>query len=563
MRSVGIDLGEDSVKLVELIQNKKSVVIQSIFEKKLSSGTSEHDREIEAIEYVRHVLSHNDFSNARFCMALRQDKVTIRTKTFPFADRIKIQKSLSFELEEDIPFDTENCLFDFKVISYDGPGCTVLAVAVPKTHIEKSLSLAKDFGIELYTLTVEGLAFANLLENWEDAPPIQSSPALPLAVTTDSDAADRGPRKNIQIIMNIGHQRTLVTGMAEGRVVFVRSLIWGADHIIQEMLRKYQLPYAEAQKILQTQFSLSLNKQNKPFEELNLLTTVEKALRDLVRDLQISFLELQSQQHGDIVSVQFTGGLSQLPNLGAFLTQHLEVACNPVHLLNPFLQNRDYGGRSVADIQARFAIVTSIAIEAYKKPRNPALQLMKGEFVQGNNRFKVLWQDWGTFAQIVLAAICVLFVWGYFRQSFSTTLAEKGSEALSDQARKVARLPKRQANESGVTKYIKENKKRAQEMKLVSQIAGMNSALDIVKKVSENAPGKEQIKVDLMKFDVQDEMVHVAGYANSPREVSLLSERLSGLASDKKVSQENTTLSAVPNRVAFAFNFKIDRGLVK
>lgn len=563
MRSIGIDLGEDSVKLVELFQNKKSVVIHSIFEKRLSSGTSEHDREIEAIEYVRHVLSQNDFSSTRFCMAIPQDKVTIRTKTFPFSDRIKIQKSLAFEMEEDIPFHTENCLFDYKVISYDGAGCTVLAVAVPKTHIEKSLSLAKDFGIELHTLTIEGLAFTNLLENWEETPPFVSAPTLPLADSSDSDFTDRGPRKKIQVILNIGHHHTLVLGTAEGRVVFVRSLLWGTDHIIQEMLRKYQIPYAEAHKILQTQFELPLNKQNKSFEELNLLATVEKALRDLVRDLQISFLELQSEQHGTIASVQFTGGLSQLTHLGAFLTQHLEVACNPVFLLNAYLQNKDYGGYSAVDIQSRFAIVTAIAIEAYKKPRNPALQLMKGEFVQGNNRLKALWQDWGTFAQVVMAAICVLFVWGYFRESFSTTLAEKGTEALSDQARKVARLPKRQANESGVTKYIKENKKRAQEMKLVSQIAGMNSALDILKKVSENSPSKEQVKVDLMRFDIQDELVHVAGYADTPREVSLFSERLSAMAADKKVSQENTTLSAIPNRVAFAFNFKMDRGLVK
>ena len=107
MRSIGIDLGEDSVKIVELLQNKKTVIVQSVFEKKLSSESSPQDRELEAIEFVRSVLARNDFSGARFCMALRQDKVTVRTKTFPFSDRIKIQKSLSFELEEDIPFDPD------------------------------------------------------------------------------------------------------------------------------------------------------------------------------------------------------------------------------------------------------------------------------------------------------------------------------------------------------------------------------------------------------------------------------------------------------------------------
>jgi general secretion pathway protein L len=126
MRSIGIDLGEESIKIVELIQNKKTITLNSLFEKKLSAQVSTQDRELEAIEFVRSVLLKNDFTGARFCMALRQDKVTVRTKTFPFSDRIKIQKSLSFEMEEDIPFDPDLCLFDYKTISFEGPesNCT-------------------------------------------------------------------------------------------------------------------------------------------------------------------------------------------------------------------------------------------------------------------------------------------------------------------------------------------------------------------------------------------------------------------------------------------------------
>ena len=122
MRSIGIDLGEDSIKIVELIQNKKSISLNSLYERKLSSASSPQDRELEAIEFVRSVVAQHDFSGARFCMALRQDKVTVRTKTFPFSDRIKIQKSLSFEMEEDIPFDPDQCLFDYKTISFEGNG---------------------------------------------------------------------------------------------------------------------------------------------------------------------------------------------------------------------------------------------------------------------------------------------------------------------------------------------------------------------------------------------------------------------------------------------------------
>ena len=560
MRSIGIDLGENSVKIVELIQNKKTVTVQSVFEKKLSSQSSVQDRELEAIEFVRSIIAANDFSGARFCMALRQDKVTVRTKIFPFSDRIKIQKSLSFELEEDIPFDPDLCIFDYKTVSYEGPSSTVLALAVPKIHISKALSLAKDFGIELHVLSVEGLAFTNLLENWqESAPNIQPSPAE-IELPTDDTAFLT--RNKIDIVLNIGHKKTLLSGLSNGRVVFVRSLMWGADSILQEMLKKYQLPYVEAQKILQTTASLLISKQNKSFEEVNLSGTIEMSLREFVRDLQMSFLELQSSLSAEIQNVHLTGGLSQLPNLGSFLTQHLEIACNPIQLLNPYLKS-EYPGFSTDAVQYQFTTAVGIALEAYKKPKNPALQFIKGEFLNQNNKFKNFWQDWGSLTQIAIASFIVLLTWAYFREDFSRLLDEKGQEALVTQAKSVARLPKKQANEKGVVKYIKDHKKHAQEMKLISQIASMNSAMDILKKISDQAPGKDKTKIDLMQFNVKDDLVQISGYANSPREISLLSEKMAPLSVNNKINTEKTNLVAVPNRVAFSISFKTDRGLVK
>ncbi len=560
MRSIGIDLGEDSIKIVELFQNKKVVTLMSLFEKKLSPLVSSQDREIEAIEFVRKIVSENDFTGARFCMALRQDKVTVRTKTFPFSDRIKIQKSLSFELEEDIPFDPDLCLFDYKTISLEGPTATVLALAVPKVHIAKALSLSKDFGIELHLLTVEGFAFSNLLENWQDAPPVISSAAAEIEIPSEDTAFLT--RNTMDIVLNIGHKKTLLTAMSKGRVVFIRSLMWGADSILQEMLKKYQLPYAEAQKILQTNAELYLSKQNKSFEEINLATTLELPLRDLVRDLQMSFLELQSATFSQIQNVYLTGGLSQLSGLGAFLTQHLEVACNPIELLTPYLKPDDMA-HSKDSVQFRFTTAVGIAIEGYKKPRNPSLQLIKGEFLSQNNKLKTFWHEWGPLSQIVAASFIVLLSWSYFREDFSKTLDEKGLESLKSQAKTVAHLPKKQANENGVTKYIKDHKKRAQEMKLVTQISTMNSALDILRKVSDQAPNKEQSKIDLVEFNVRDDLVQMSGYANSPREIMLLTQKLSSLSLNNKINEDKTKLAAQPNRVAFSLSFKTDRGLVK
>ena len=572
MRALGIDIGEDSIKIAEVVQNKKSTYIQAVFEKKLSQQVTAHDREIEAIEYIRQIAQQLDFSSARVVMAIKQEKVTVRKKQFPFADRSKILKSLSFEMEEDIPFDPDLCLFDAKVILTEGFAAHVLAVAAPKAHIEKTLSIAKDFGVEPYTLTVDGIAFANLLEPWDSAPPQFQTATGPLSFTPDEDIPELENTNSspafaspIQVTLNIGHKKTLLCAQIEGRLVFVRSLMWGADQIISEFMRKFQLPYLDAQRMLQNEAALLLSKTNQDFETANVASTIEKSMRELVRDLQMSFLELQSEFHGNIQNVYLTGGLSLLPNVGAFLTQHLEVPCNPVSLLDHYIDPNSIQTNNIPldAVKSRFATAVGIAIEAFKKPKNPALQFMKGEFVAENNQLKQFWTNWGLIAQTAAAAIIVFFIWGSFRESMTTTLSEKGDEALTTQAKNVARLPRKQANEKGVKKYISDNKKRAQEFKLLNQVAGMNSALDVLKKISEVSPDKAQSKIDIMQLQITDDNVKIVGYANSPREVTLMNQRLSTMALNKKVTEETPNLPSQPNRVAFSLSLKTDRGLLK
>ncbi|MBC7419498.1 MAG: pilus assembly protein PilM [Bdellovibrio sp.] len=558
MRSIGLDIGEYSVKIVELIQNKKNISVNQLQEKVLSADASPQDKELEAIEFVRAFMASGDFSQARWVMAVRQDQVTTRFKKFPFSDRLKIQKSLSFEMEEDIPFDTDNCIFDAKVVHSQGLTSDVLASAVPKNHIEKIIDLAGSFGIDLSVISIEGLAFANLIEDWEHQPPVIAKESLELTEVEK-------PKKNVQIILNIGHKKTLFTAYEDQRLIFVRSLFWGADQLIQEIIKKQEVTRIEATLTLQTQGVLLLNKQGAGFEQAQISNTLSKSLRELVRDLQMTLLEIKSELNAEITQINFTGGASLLQNLGGFLTQHLEVACNPVSLLQAYSGSiaSFTTNENLFATESRFATAFSLAIEGFKKPRNPATNLLKGDFAKQNNQAKVLWQQWGRLAQISLAAVLVLFVWTTFREQFSISLTEKGDEALSSQAKNIARLPKKQANAAGIKKYIKENKKKAADLKLVSQVAQMNSALEILKKVSENSPQKEQVKIDLINFQVRDDLVYMVGYANSPKDVTSLAQNLKGLAIDGIVNQQPSNLATVPNRVSFNLSFKADRGLVK
>ena len=557
MRSIGLDIGDYSVKLVELVQNKKTISIQQIQERKLSQNVSASDKELEVIEFVRAFLQSGDYTQTRWIIALHQDQVTTRYKTFPFSDRLKIQKSLAFEMEEEIPFDTDTCVFDYKQVLSHGNSSDVLATAIPRHHIEKLISLMSNFGVEVHAVTIDGLAFANLVEDW-DAPP----PKLP---ARDLELGAEQVKKNVQVVLSIGHRRTLFNAYENNRLIFSRSLYWGAQHLISEVIQRQSISYIEALNVLQTQAVILLNRENTTFEQSQLSSTMTKSLRELTRDLQMTILELQSDFNAQVTALHFTGGASLIQNLGGYLTQNLEIPCNQINLLQSYSASLAPVStpQQMQEIESRFTLAVAIGIEGFKKHRNPPLNLLKGEFAKQNEGMRLFWEKWGAVAQVALAAMVALFIWAGFRLSFSETLNAKGEEAIETQARTVARLPRRQANENGIKRYIRDNKKKSAELKLVSQVAGINSALELLKKVSESAPGKEQVKIDIMSFQVKDDLVQLRGYASSPREVSLLADQLKSLSVDGNVASQRANLTEVPNRTAFDITFKADRGLVK
>lgn len=566
MRSIAFDIGENSVKIVDLIEHKKNIVLQSFAEKKLSQVASDHDKEIEAIEFVRNYLASRenakDSSPPRFIMGIRQDRVTVRTKIFPFTDRSKITKSLPFEMEDDIPFDPDQCIFDFKIIKTVGPTAHVLAVAVQKTHIEKCLSLAKDFGVELHAISVEGFAFANLVETWNAAPPSEAPESTEVSLDV---AESSSPHIPIELVIHFGHRHTLIAAFSSQRMVYIRSAMWGADAIIQELVRKFQLPYADAQKLLQTQAELLLSRKGVDFDQQNLASTIEKPLRDLVRELQITILEIQSLLKTEIKSIYLSGGLSHLGNIAPHLTQHIEIACNPTTLTTAYFSSLTVIQSDVSKSPAESISATAIGLglEAFKKGKNPALQLIRGEFIGDSNKLKNFWQEWGSVATISVLIFAVLMTWSSFRHSYSTLLAEESDSSLKKQARSLLQLPRKEANERGVKKFISENKKRIREMRNAAEFAKMNSALDLIKQISETAPDRTQINIDLQTVSIVDEKVELEGYANSPREITIFLNKIAGLAKPNTSRTSESALPQVTNRVSFKIELDMDRGITK
>lgn len=550
-KSLGIDIGSSSIKIVEMQSTSKGFQVSHFFEHPLSNMLGS-DQELEVIEYLRDLTSKYDEST-RFIVALRQDRVAIRHKFFPFNDRIKIFKSLPFELEEDLPLSSDNAIFDAKIIRTVGGGAEVLACAAPKTHVQACIQRAQDSGFEPFLVSLEGTALANVFERWNEAPPAHTVPA---PVFEDMEK----PIRHLQLILNMGHTRTIVSAFEGHSLIGVRSILWGGKNIAEAISKKYEIPYVEALKELQTKAFILTNKQGATFDQVTFSETIGKSVRELARDLQMSILEFKSEFNAQIDSIGMTGGTSQIQNLGPFLTQILESPVNRVSTLD---QIPNVMFERSPQVSAKAGVALGLAIEGFKKPRNPPMNFMRGEFARENHQMKMFWEKWGHTCKVATAALAILFVYASLRSDFALSLTERTQEVLKTQAKNVANLKGKNASEAGIKKYIRENKKRASDLKTLASVANMNSAMDILKKVSDATPPKNSVNLDVHSLNVQDSKVTMDGYVNSLQEMNLLQKSLTNITTDGQVKTERSSLGTRPGRTAFSFSFNVDRGIQK
>ncbi len=549
MKSVGIDIGSASIKVAEVNLTNKGLVVSQYNEFALGQNPG-FDPNIEIIEFLRSVSIQYNPEQTRIVVGLRQEMVAVRNKIFPFSDRIKILKSLPFELEEDIPFSPENAIYDAKIVKVLGHSAEVLACAAPKLRITELMAKMQDANIDISLLSCEGLALANCWEKWNEAPSSISNAPLQL------EGEDR-PERHMRILLDIGHTRTLVCAFEDNHLIGLRSILWGGKNLAETLMRKYELPYVEALNVLETKSFVLLNQENSSYDQIVFSQTITEGLNELARDVQMTLLEFQSEFNGKVMGVSLTGGISLIQNLNAYMTQILEVPVNPVQILNG---NFTVGFEVTPHIDSTCGVALGLAIEGLKKPRNPALNFLKNEFQKQNLRYQKLWENWGRFAKLAAVAFVAFTAYSVIRDQVALSLVEKSTEALKNQAKAVAKLPSKQSNETGVKKFIKEQRLRTQDIKAIQNLAKMNSALDVLRKISDVAPGKTNSSVLVRRLNIQNQHVEIEGSVGRAQELTVLQASLTSLSITGKLEILKSTVQS-PGRVPFAFSLNVDRGI--
>jgi len=541
LKIVGIDIGSFSIKVAEIEGQGRSTVLRDFREYPLSHDPGQ-DTRLDKIEALRSIAAQYDPATYKYVVGLGSECTTSRILTFPFLERRKILQSLPFELEDVIPMSQSDAIFDFRTIYQRGSTTKVLAVATPKPYIQNVLHLCDDAGLSPDILCPDGIALANHFEKWDQNPKI-------------IDSEDTVIGESALLVVHIGYVKTLVDVIQNGTLIASRAIYYGGRDLTNAISRAYQLPYLDALKGVSEKGFVLTNTQGANEDQIAFSQTISQSLDQLVSDLQRTIVDLKADLQANFTVGHLLGGMSRLINLGPYLTQKLDIPFGIfIHLgkaTQSEIQNSESNERASS-------IAVGLAIEGFRKQKNPPLDMRRNEFSKQNQTMELFLAKFKNVAQMAVALYVAFFIYSTVRSSLGEDNLAAVDKIIRDQSKNPnLNLTSQQLKSESLKKVIKAKKDEIESRKAVIHLNQLSSALDVMRTISTALPTKDRITLDITHFNLDGERAILEGTVNNQTELSSLKNSLAQLPI--VTSPVLTPHPAAGNKLPFTFAFNVLR----
>lgn len=192
---IGFDFSGNAISMVLVTFGRGEHQIAACERVSLTNG-DEWSGVAEALDRIQQKIDMRD----AICIAsFPDDWISHRIITMPFADRKKINRIITYEIEPLLPFALEDIIVDFQPVASSQTresGIDFFAAVASRTRLKDFIEKVNTLGLEPEVITSRGFAVASVLSAYKDA----------------------------GIFVNGDDQRLFVGGFTGGKVRFVNSL---------------------------------------------------------------------------------------------------------------------------------------------------------------------------------------------------------------------------------------------------------------------------------------------------------------------------------------------------
>lgn len=537
MKSIGIDIAVNGATIVEVSSDRNGFEILrgDYF---VLDPNDQSNWEIDLLQGLKRFTEQFDMNANTVCVGLNQDLISTRNLNFPFTRRMDIHKNLLFELDEELPFSSDESYYDFKTVSLAQGSTSILAFATPQDEVHQLLTLLERVGIDPDYISVEGSAFANLFEDWNNGSFLTSAPeTIPSPL-------------HMRIFFR--HNSTLVTLMHDRQMVWTRSISWGERNLILNLMKSFNYPYDQAASLIPEHTQLLLTLADAEPGAAKMSGVVEQSLNEVLRQIRLMTIDIQDKFPNGIGSATVLGPIGQIENINAYFTKALGITCNPESLTVDVFNPRQI--EVVSHFIDKAAVAIGYALEGLKRPRNPGLNLRQGESAKRNQFWEKTWSKWGHAITLAAIAYVCYTIYGFARESIAVNLDDVAYTELQRHAGTIAGLRGAQASPDRIERYLREEEEKAKNAKLFEKVQDIEPAMRIVNLISSEVPSNKLNSYEIRRVDVKNSQIIIEGEARERRTVDLLRTKLQSMANEKGVQNSPPTFSGAKG-VAFGFKF--------
>jgi len=147
-------------------QELKAAVVETTFRDFRVTGFFEEPVDAAGgavADQLRRFVAAHALEGATVLSTLPGDLVSVRTMFLPFRDRKRLDQTVPFELETQVPFGLDEVVVDYQVLQRDKAGSTVLAALVQRKDLEEHLGTLAAAGLDPKVVDLAPLATLNVL----------------------------------------------------------------------------------------------------------------------------------------------------------------------------------------------------------------------------------------------------------------------------------------------------------------------------------------------------------------------------------------------------------------
>ena len=399
---IGLDIGSWSVKAAVLESTLRGFSLVEVAEHHLPRGTDGsllgEDRTSSLKALMREVRAPEVFTTA---VAGRH--AMTRELSLPFSDDKKIATVLGFELEELLPLDIDELVYDYEPLESGPDGANLLCAAVDKEWFAGFLGELQAADIDPKVVTLDAMAYAHLYASLNEGEESAECVAL----------------------VDVGHVTTSVTVVQSGQVRTARTIAKGGHHVTSALMHGFDIDYAKAETIKHTRLRLDghLPPEVSEAEHAKSVELASKPVSACIRDIRLTLHAHANRWRTRVDRVMVFGGGSRIPGFDTELSHALGVAVE-----FPRLSAQGWTKMVLPREQERsMPMATALGLGFVRGMRN-GINFRQGEFASESD-FKALRERAGWLLTIAALLIATFFA----RQVVSLRMLEANHGVLVTQ----------------------------------------------------------------------------------------------------------------------------------